>query len=187
MFLTTFMPDISEKQQKIRDLFIELKQAYQTDYPDLASYQLKFSQTKTVLGSCHYKKRLISISLSILKQNPVELQLDTLKHEFAHALAFMHGERGHGRVWKAWAVKLGATPKSRSHKPVRTEYKYQLIRKQGERIEPLARKYHRKVNLKNRYLGGDKSSLNQLYLISVEELEAYQAGHLHLAQLNFLQ
>ena len=179
--------ELALKKQNIQQTFIELQQIYQAYYPDLAHYQLRFSQTKTVLGSCNYKKRQISISLPILSQNPVELQLDTLKHEFAHALAFSQGERGHGKIWKQWAVKLGATPRSRSQQPVKTPYKYQLVRKNGEKIELLERKYHRKVSLKNKYMSRDKSSLNQLFLVHVTEIEDYLSGNLGLTQLNFIQ
>ncbi|MCU4674261.1 SprT-like domain-containing protein [Catenovulum sp. 2E275] len=181
------MMDLIDKQQQIRQLFAEIKQSYQSHFPQLADYQLKFTNTKSVLGSCNYKKRQIAISLPVLAQNPLDVQIDTLKHEFAHALAFMQGERGHGKIWKAWALKLGATPRSRAQKPVKTSYKYQLVLKKDKNIQLLERKYHRKVKLKNKYMRGDAASLNKLFLVQITELEAYLAGKLTLEQLNLLQ
>lgn len=41
--------------------------------------------------------------------------VDTVRHEAAHILDYMHrGDSGHDSVWKSWAVKVGAKP-NRTH------------------------------------------------------------------------
>ena len=63
-------------------------------------------RTKRRLGRCRYSQKVIEVSAWILA-DPVEAR-DTILHELAHALA--GPEAGHGPVWKAWAVKVGAKP-----------------------------------------------------------------------------
>ena len=36
--------------------------------------------------------------------------VDTLYHEMAHILAFYDGDYGHGEIWKAYCILLGADP-----------------------------------------------------------------------------
>lgn len=179
--------DLTAKKQIILDLFIQLQQSDNPYSEILQQYKLVFNQTKTQLGSCHYGKKQISISQHILANNDIEIQIDTLKHECAHALAFAQGDRGHGKVWRQWAIKLGATPRSRTSEKIKTQAKYHLVRVQGASLKILQRTYHRRVSLKGKYMRHDKSSLNQLYLISLVELDAYKAGELTVNQLTLLQ
>lgn len=179
--------NIEQKKQVIIGLFYQLQQSYQSISPCLSQYRLRFSKTKTVLGSCHYQKKQISISLPILAANPIDIQIDTLKHEVAHALAFAQGERGHGKLWQAWAIKLGAMPKSRARQALNTEHKYRLVRLNGDQLTVLEKCYHRRVSLKNKYMRQDKTSLNQLFLVKQVELNLYLNGSLSLSKLSFFQ
>lgn len=179
--------DLTAKKQIIVDLFIQLQHSDKPYSSILQQYKLVFKQTKTQLGSCHYGKKQIAISEHILANNDISIQIDTLKHECAHALAFADGERGHGKIWRQWAVALGATPKSRTSEKINTQAKYHLVRLKGGSLQVLQRTYHRRVSLKGKYMRHDKSSLNQLYLIPLAELDAYKAGELTVSQLTLLQ
>jgi uncharacterized CHY-type Zn-finger protein len=62
------------------------------------------------LGRCSYQKGLIELGYRLVADNEdghPEV-IDTLRHEFAHALA---GSAAlHGPLWKSWAVTVGAKP-----------------------------------------------------------------------------
>lgn len=67
------------------------------------------------LGTCHYRKQLIRLNATHLRQGPHEQIMNTCRHEVAHALA--HSRYGdqikpHGPEWKATARELGATPRA---------------------------------------------------------------------------
>ncbi|EWH09361.1 hypothetical protein DS2_13224 [Catenovulum agarivorans DS-2] len=180
--------NLLDKKHIVKTSFNKLIASYAEQYPDLTGYSLKFNQGKRQLGSCHYLKKQITISAHILEHNPIELQLDTLAHELAHALAYIaDGHRGHGRPWQKWARALGATPKARTREPIKTQAKYQLVCKRLDKIEELPRSYHKKVSLKNRYIGGDKSSLNCLYLVDMQQWQAYLQGDMLREELLLIQ
>ncbi|MER2490966.1 SprT-like domain-containing protein [Catenovulum sediminis] len=182
------MQNLTEKKAQIVSFFTQLQTQHSKHLPELSAYQLKFSQTKRQLGSCHYRDKIIRISEHVLQHNGIEMQLDTLKHEFAHAIAFhKHGERGHGSRWKYWALQLGATPASRAQEAVKTEYNYRLVKYAQGELVPLKRFYHRKVALKNRYIPNDPNSLNCLFLVSTQALEQYLKGEIKLNELEFHQ
>lgn len=68
------------------------------------------SRRKTALGTCHFRTKEIKLSKHWLHL-PYEELVDTVLHEVAHALAFIHdGHRGHGAPWKRWCVEIGAKP-----------------------------------------------------------------------------
>jgi len=93
-------------------------------YPELRQWPLRInSRLKRALGRCACKKRwnvedrqyhripeTCRIELAPWLLDAEEQCLDTLRHEAAHALA--GPENSHNYVWKAWAVKLGATPEA---------------------------------------------------------------------------
>lgn len=58
------------------------------------------------LGSCHYFKRKIRLSLPNAVSNEVEA-IDTLIHEIAHALT---PRCGHNEEWKRKCIELGCNP-----------------------------------------------------------------------------
>lgn len=59
-------------------------------------------------GSCNYAQKRITISGPLAKLNDEAETRDTILHEIAHAL--VGPGHGHGKVWKAMAVKVGANP-----------------------------------------------------------------------------
>ena len=61
------------------------------------------------------KPRIVEIALNVdlLLEANAAARLDTMLHEMAHVAAFLvHGERGHGRTWRAWAERAGCTPRA---------------------------------------------------------------------------
>lgn len=181
------MLSLSEKKHQISLEFEQLICTYQDEFPHLSAYQLRFTRTKRVMGSCHYGKQQINISELILEHNPISIQLDTLKHEIAHAIAYSKGEHGHGRLWQYWATKLGASPNARYKQSLAMEYKYSLVCVQQSALKVLGKQYHKKIKLKGRYIASDKSSLNCLYLVCNQELSRYHSGELKLHELSLYQ
>jgi predicted SprT family Zn-dependent metalloprotease len=76
----------------------------------LVGWTFEYSRAKRRLGCCKYSQRLIEISAYYAVHTVDELVIDTLRHEIAHALA--GPDAGHGPLWKAHAIRLGARPKS---------------------------------------------------------------------------
>ena len=66
------------------------------------------TRKKRTLGICNYHDKTISINLDFAKNHGLDEQMiDTIIHEIAHALT---PGCGHGPVWKAMCVRLGARP-----------------------------------------------------------------------------
>lgn len=64
--------------------------------------------TTSLVGQCDYNKKVIHFSGHYLLKTPVEEIEDTLLHEIAHALCGF--DAGHGPIWKAKAIEVGARP-----------------------------------------------------------------------------
>ena len=76
-------------------------------------WHFEFEDCKTTLGRCHYKEEKITLSKWYAELNKESEVEDTILHEIAHALAWTHNKfTGHGKIWKDWATKIGATPKA---------------------------------------------------------------------------
>ena len=135
---------------------------------DLISQGWKFiyNNRKRALGVCSYRKKTIELSKEFAIHNDVAEVHDTILHEIAHALA---GSRaGHGRLWKQWAVKLGARPQAGTagHKIV-MEYKYEA---RCSKCDNKVAGYHRRPTrdfsrLSHRNCGG------RLVLIDLSQIE----------------
>jgi predicted SprT family Zn-dependent metalloprotease len=92
-------------------------------------FTFEFEDCKRTLGRCHYYTKKITLSKWYAELNEEKEIEDTILHEIAHALAWTHNKfKGHGKIWKDWARKVGATPKACSKanlaKPT-NHYKYE--------------------------------------------------------------
>ena len=76
----------------------------------LHDWTFGFADTKRQLGVCKYRKKRIEMSEFASLNSPQESVIDTLMHEIAHAIA--GHAAGHGPVWKAVALRVGASPRS---------------------------------------------------------------------------
>jgi predicted SprT family Zn-dependent metalloprotease len=74
----------------------------------LDGWQFKWDRATKRLGSCNYTRKRITLSAHQTK-NRQELEVkDTILHEIAHAL--LPPRTGHGKLWKAKCVEIGAKP-----------------------------------------------------------------------------
>lgn len=70
---------------------------------------------KLRMGYCNFDKKVIEVSKCLIDVGTPEDIQDTILHEIAHAL--VGRGYGHGKVWKAKAIEIGAIPKAcNSHK-----------------------------------------------------------------------
>ncbi len=76
----------------------------------LSDWTFGLAETKRRLGVCKYRFKRIEISEYYARNSPLMAVYDTLLHEIAHAIAGPAAR--HGPVWKAVAVRLGATPRA---------------------------------------------------------------------------
>lgn len=76
----------------------------------ITGWTVIFSKDSHKYGYCDYQRKEICISRRVIASNWIEA-VDTAMHEVAHALT--PGD-SHGALWKAAAVRLGATPSARS-------------------------------------------------------------------------
>lgn len=74
----------------------------------LKGWRFQFDNAVSRYGSCHYRKKLITLSRHLALLCPEDEVRDTILHEIAHAL--VDESVWHGPEWKAMAVKIGASP-----------------------------------------------------------------------------
>lgn len=74
---------------------------------NLLEWNFKWTKKLSTYGTCDYKNKTIELSLPIAVSDK-EKAIDTLLHELAHALT---PDDGHGKVWKAKCLEIGAEPK----------------------------------------------------------------------------
>lgn len=67
-----------------------------------------FNHRTRSVGVCHYRTKRIELSLHHAEQSDLTEIIDTIKHEIAHAV-LPPGE-GHGSLWKAACLMIGARP-----------------------------------------------------------------------------
>ena len=113
---------ILEEAQELALLHIEDKGI------DKAGFGFKFENCKATLGRCHYTTKMIALSKWYVEENVENDIEDTILHEIAHALSWIHdGVTGHGKVWKKWCRKIGAVPqrcRKRDLNRPKDHYKY---------------------------------------------------------------
>jgi predicted SprT family Zn-dependent metalloprotease len=74
----------------------------------LAGWECRFNRSRVNMGLCLYGPRVIELSVHFVENNGAEAVRDTVLHEIAHALAGR--EAGHGPLWKAMCLRVGAKP-----------------------------------------------------------------------------
>lgn len=81
--------------------------------PPRRAWSFAFDRSRLRFGMCSPRSRRIQLSRHLTALNaPVQVE-DTIRHEIAHALAFIKYGRnvGHGPRWKAIAREIGADPR----------------------------------------------------------------------------
>jgi predicted SprT family Zn-dependent metalloprotease len=91
-----------EIQQRAKELLDEY---------ELHGWRFEIEATKGAVGRCHYNRKVIGYSKYFIESSWNDIE-DTLRHEIAHALVYIHHgpQHGHDRVWMAYAIKVGARP-----------------------------------------------------------------------------
>jgi len=74
----------------------------------LTGWSFRLNRSKVNLGLCRYGQRTIELSAFFVEENSDEAIRDTLLHEIAHALAGRAA--GHGPLWRAMCLRVGAKP-----------------------------------------------------------------------------
>lgn len=138
----------------------------------LKDWDFRFNtRCKRILGRCFFQKELIELSAHYVELNTEEEVLDTIRHEIAHALAYINdGDAGHGPKWKEWCLKTGASPERIATDVVMPERKWQccLVVK-GVVVERLNWFAYRKSNISRRYMRGRKEeTLGRLQWLPIE-------------------
>jgi len=100
-------------QKDVIQLYKELSKKYNCDY------RLEFNNRKTVLGSCNYNKKVISLSKPYIESNKDEVIKNTILHEIAHALT----KSGHDKKWKLKYIEIGGNGNRVNYEAV-IKYKY---------------------------------------------------------------
>lgn len=128
------------------------------------------------LGCCRVSRREITLSRYFaevhLDEQPGQI-LDTILHEIAHALAWEQARHaGHGALWKAWCLALGATPRATSSRcrefaPNPPRYRLQHC-ETGEVFREYARRPHFRHGLRHMYMRGRPETLGKLVVVEVE-------------------
>lgn len=74
------------------------------------TWSVEMDRAKTRLGSCQYRKRVITLSSHFIaaQTTTVEKLQDTILHEIAHAI--VGPANGHGMIWQRKCVEIGARP-----------------------------------------------------------------------------
>jgi hypothetical protein len=158
-------------------------------YPFLKDWSLSFDKAKRRAGVCRLTEKKIGISLWHIENNTVSVVLDTLLHEFAHAIAFeLYKETGHGVQWKEIALELGATPKATGAfnlpEPPWVLVTYCSIENMVERIAP---RFRRNKNIKKYAVRGKPNTKGNLFYLCADELSQFESGSIRFEQLNFIQ
>lgn len=68
-----------------------------------------FDRAKKRLGCCHFRKKLITVSIGFISINEESVIKNTILHEIAHAL--VGGHHGHDHVWQKKAIEIGCDGK----------------------------------------------------------------------------
>lgn len=159
------------------------------EYSFLKLWSSAFDHANRRAGVCKLTEKEISISLKHIKNNSEETVLDTILHEFAHAIAFeLHQETGHGVYWKKIASKVGAKPKATGSFIV-PEAPWVLIAycSTKQTIERVAPRFRRNKQIKKYALKGRPKTQGKLYYLNAEELTQFESGAIGIEQLNFIQ
>lgn len=176
-------------QQQVVDLFFQEKSELVSEYPFLEKWQIGFDSAKTRAGCCRLKEKKIVISHFHIENNSEQVILDTLLHEFAHAIAFeLYHDAGHGAKWRLVAKKIGATPNSRGKFNLpEAPWVLVIVCKQKREVEKIASRYRKNKKIKYYELKGRVGTQGMLCYLSNREFKQFNSGELVFEELTFIQ
>jgi predicted SprT family Zn-dependent metalloprotease len=100
----------------IKQLALALMKRYK-----LEGWTFEFSTAKRRAGRCYYRRKVIELSLYHAQHSELADVLDTIKHEIAHAVT---PGAGHGELWQAACLMIGAKPERYYTKPIEIPFKW---------------------------------------------------------------
>lgn len=157
-----------------------------SDFGKAEDWIFEIEKTKSV-GYCSFRDKKIVLNEWVFENSSEEQILDTLYHEAAHALAGLEMTNtgrvmGHGKLWKSWARRLGATPKAtvplselgegatNQFKKKKRTSKYYIVLIDESYTEIVGNASRKLVGMASRYLKGRKNeTLGKLYLVPTEK------------------
>lgn len=108
----------------------------------LSGWRFCFDNARNRLGSCDYRRQVITLSRHLCGQGQ-QVVAETLLHEVAHAL--VGPGHGHDAVWQAQAIALGVPPQATSDERVLPRPRWQLVCDGCQQV--LAERHRRRLNL----------------------------------------
>ncbi len=84
--------------------------AQQMEKYGLKDWKFRWTDSTKTLGMCWHRTKEIGLSRRYVQLNDAESVLDTIRHEIAHAI--VGHAAGHGPLWQAIAIGIGATPRA---------------------------------------------------------------------------
>jgi predicted SprT family Zn-dependent metalloprotease len=86
-----------------------------------------FDNAKRRFGVCNYRKKMISLSKSLVELNDEKRVTNTILHEIAHAM--LGPGYGHGAIWKQVAKDIGCDGERcyKSSEVLKPKSKYQAV------------------------------------------------------------
>lgn len=172
---------------------------------DPMKWKLKIDDIKC-LGICYEFSKTIVLNKWMVENSPIDQVIDTLMHECAHAFAGEEiSERGnrmiHGKKWKQWARRLGATPKATvpiselgkgateqfSSKTRKMKYHIVYIdnRDNPTKVEIVSSCKRKLSHLENRGMKGKTHTRGNLWHVFVEDYDSYKHDLKKLAKRSF--
>jgi predicted SprT family Zn-dependent metalloprotease len=91
----------------------------------LTGWSFRFNRSRVNMGLCRYGQRTVELSAFFVERNSDEDIRDTLLHEIAHAL--VGRAAGHGPLWKAMCLRVGARPERLSFEAKMPEGRWQAV------------------------------------------------------------
>ncbi len=90
--------------------------------PRAFGWRVELDRAKRRLGLTRYDDQVVSLSRHLIVLNPQSAVLETIRHEWAHAVV---GEGvGHGPTWRHVAIVVGASPTRLAHDVVAPPARY---------------------------------------------------------------
>lgn len=170
-------------------LFKRVQQQLTIQYPFLSRWSVSFDKAKRRAGVCKVYEKNIGISHWHVTHNSESVVLDTVLHEFAHAISYeLFNDLGHGPNWKRVAKEIGAVPKATGRfKLPDSPWMLVTFDANEKSIEKIAPRFRRSKNIKHYYIKGNPATKGKLFFIRTEELIKYESNLISFDEIQFIQ